>query len=77
MTGRGQPDMSATTAAVVLQQRMERLSEQRKAVEEACAQCGLQLTTLRKQRAQQELELAALERALFELTGKTKPPETH
>jgi septal ring factor EnvC (AmiA/AmiB activator) len=47
-----------------LERRRLQLMEERRAVEDACEECGLQLAQLRQQRAAQELELASLARAL-------------
>lgn len=66
--------MKAAEAMVRLEERRRQLVEERRAVEEACDKCGLRLDRLRQQRAKQERELAALDRALDALRRDEDPP---
>lgn len=65
--------MKAAEAMHHLERRRRKLLEERRTVEEACEQCGLELTRLREQRAAQELELTALARALDALRKDPEP----
>jgi septal ring factor EnvC (AmiA/AmiB activator) len=66
--------VKAAEALYRQEQRRRRLVEEISATEDACGEVGEQLAALRRKRAELELELASLDRALDALRRDEDPP---